>query len=101
MAFPDDDPESKFPPDDPNLLKNRSIPQRAIVISAGVIANIIFAYSLLFTQASPHTPILAGQVLLYVSGKFEHCPLLGCSPHLCHADNFSSVLPGRKRCRTP
>ena len=52
MAFPDDDPESKIPPEDPNLLKNRSIPQRAIVISAGVIANVIFAFSLLFTQVS-------------------------------------------------
>ena len=52
VAFPDDDPESKIPPDDPNLLKNRSIPQRAIVISAGVVANVIFAFSLLFTQAS-------------------------------------------------
>ena len=48
------DPESKFPPDDPDLLKNRSIPQRALVISAGVLANIVFAYSLLFTQASPY-----------------------------------------------
>ena len=56
VAFPDDDPESKFPPDDPNLLKNRSIPQRALVISAGVIANVIFAYSLLFTQASLRLP---------------------------------------------
>lgn len=55
MAFPDDDPESKFAPDDPDLLKNRSIPQRAIVISAGVIANVIFAFSLLFTQVSRHT----------------------------------------------
>ena len=54
VAFPDDDPESKFPPDDPDLLKNRSIPQRALVISAGVLANIVFAYSLLFTQASPY-----------------------------------------------
>ena len=52
MAFPDDDPDSKIPPDDPDLLKNRSIPQRAIVISAGVIANVVFAYGLLFTQAS-------------------------------------------------
>ena len=59
MAFPDDDPESKFPPDDPNLLKNRSIPQRALVISAGVLANIVFAYSLLFTQASPHRPLIS------------------------------------------
>ncbi|CAL5226212.1 g9051 [Coccomyxa viridis] len=52
VAFPDDDPESKFPADDPDLLKNRSIPQRALVISAGVLANIIFAYSLLFTQVA-------------------------------------------------
>lgn len=50
VAFPDDDPESKFDPEDPDLLKNRPIPQRALVISAGVIANAIFAFSLLFTQ---------------------------------------------------
>ena len=53
VAFPDDDPDSKFEPDDPNLLRNRSIPERALVISAGVIANIIFAYSLLLTQVRP------------------------------------------------
>ena len=50
VAFPDDDPESKFAPDDPDLLRNRSIPERALVISAGVLANIAFAYSLLVTQ---------------------------------------------------
>lgn len=50
VAFPDDDPESAYAPDDPDLLKNRSIPARALVISAGVIANIIFAYTVLFTQ---------------------------------------------------
>lgn len=50
VAFPDDDPESKFDAEDPDLLKNRSIAERAIVISAGVIANIIFAFSILFTQ---------------------------------------------------
>lgn len=50
VAFPDDDPQSGFQPDDPDLLKNRGIPARALVISAGVIANIIFAYSVLFGQ---------------------------------------------------
>lgn len=50
VAFPDDDPESMYTPDDPDLLKNRSIPERALVISAGVIANIMFAYSVLFGQ---------------------------------------------------
>ena len=32
-------PESEIPPTDPDLLKNRPILDRAIVISAGVIAN--------------------------------------------------------------
>lgn len=52
VAFPDDDPESEFKPDDPDLLKNRPIVDRALVISAGVIANVIFAYAVLFTQAN-------------------------------------------------
>ena len=51
VGFPDDDPDSLIPPDDPNLLRNRPILDRAIVISAGVIANLIFAYFLLVGQA--------------------------------------------------
>jgi len=51
VAFPDDDPKhSPFKPDDPDLLQNRSIPERGLVISAGVIANIIFALAVLFAQ---------------------------------------------------
>jgi membrane-associated protease RseP (regulator of RpoE activity) len=50
VGFPDDEPESKYPPNDPNLLRNRPILDRAIVISAGVIANLVFAYLLLVTQ---------------------------------------------------
>jgi membrane-associated protease RseP (regulator of RpoE activity) len=52
VGFPDDDPDSEIPPDDPNLLRNRPVLDRAIVISAGVIANLIFAYFLLVAQAS-------------------------------------------------
>lgn len=52
VAFPDDDPESEFSPDDPDLLKNRPILDRAFVISAGVLANAIFAYTVLFTQVN-------------------------------------------------
>jgi membrane-associated protease RseP (regulator of RpoE activity) len=51
VGFPDDDPDSDIPLDDPNLLRNRPILDRAIVISAGVIANLIFAYFLLVVQA--------------------------------------------------
>lgn len=50
VGFPDDDPESKFAQDDPDLLKNRPIIDRAIVLSAGVIANVLFAFAVLFTQ---------------------------------------------------
>ena len=50
VGFPDDDPDSEIPPNDPNLLRNRPILDRAIVISAGVIANLIFAYFVLALQ---------------------------------------------------
>jgi membrane-associated protease RseP (regulator of RpoE activity) len=50
VGFPDDDPDSDIPPEDPNLLRNRPVLDRAIVISAGVIANLIFAYLLLVVQ---------------------------------------------------
>ncbi len=53
VAFPDDeDEENNIPADDPSLMKNRPILDRAIVISAGVIANLIFAYVLIFAQLS-------------------------------------------------
>lgn len=51
VGFPDDDPDSEIPLDDPDLLRNRPIFDRAIVISAGVIANLVFAYFLLVAQA--------------------------------------------------
>jgi membrane-associated protease RseP (regulator of RpoE activity) len=50
VGFPDDDPDSDILPDDPNLLRNRPILDRAIVISAGVIANLLFAFLILTIQ---------------------------------------------------
>jgi len=47
VGFPDNDEESTIPPNDPDLLRNRPIIDRAIVISAGVVANFIFAYLVL------------------------------------------------------
>lgn len=52
VGFPDEEENSPIPPNDPDLLRNRPILDRAIVISAGVIANLIFAYFLLIGQAS-------------------------------------------------
>lgn len=51
VGFPDDDPDSEIDPNDPNLLRNRPVMDRAIVISAGVIANLLFAYFVLTAQA--------------------------------------------------
>ncbi|MGP1375709.1 MAG: RIP metalloprotease RseP [Almyronema sp.] len=50
VGFPDDDPDSKIAENDPDLLKNRPILDRAIVISAGVIANLVFAYLVFVAQ---------------------------------------------------
>lgn len=52
VGFPEPGSENDIPAADPNLLQNRPILDRAIVISAGVIANLIFAYFLLVTQVS-------------------------------------------------
>ncbi|MGD1860748.1 MAG: RIP metalloprotease RseP [Leptolyngbyaceae cyanobacterium] len=50
VGFPDDDPESQIPRQDPDLLRNRPVLDRAIVISAGVIANLLFAYLVFVVQ---------------------------------------------------
>lgn len=50
VGFPDEDPDSKISPDDPDLLGNRPVVDRAIVISAGVVANLIFAYLVFVIQ---------------------------------------------------
>jgi len=72
VGFPDDDPDSAIPEDDPDLLKNRPILDRAIVISAGVIANLLFAYCVFVAQFStvgvpetfnPQPGVLVPQVL--------------------------------------
>ena len=44
VSFPDDDPESDIPEDDPGRLANRPIWERACVVSAGVIANALLAF---------------------------------------------------------
>ena len=50
VAFPDDDEDSPIAKDDPNLLSNRPLPQRALVIAAGVLANLLLAWTVLIAQ---------------------------------------------------
>tara|TARA_Y100001968_G_C19439058_1_gene761473 strand:+ start:1940 stop:3016 length:1077 start_codon:yes stop_codon:yes gene_type:complete len=50
VSFPDDEKDISL--DDPDLMRNRSIPQRALVISAGVLANLLLAWLVLVSQAT-------------------------------------------------
>lgn len=52
VAFPDDDPDCPYPEDDPDLLRNRPMRDRALVIGAGVMANVAFALAILLTQVN-------------------------------------------------
>ncbi len=49
VSFPDEE-INNIDPRDPNLLKNRPVFQRVIVISAGVFANLILAYTILIVN---------------------------------------------------
>ncbi len=65
VSFPEDDSDLNIPSDDKDLLSNRPIFQRLIVISAGIIANLVIAWIVLFGQATfiglptaPHPGVL-------------------------------------------
>jgi membrane-associated protease RseP (regulator of RpoE activity) len=51
VSFPDEE-LNNIDPKDPNLLKNRPIFQRIIVISAGVFANLLLAYTILILNVT-------------------------------------------------
>ena len=51
VSFPDEE-INNIDPKDPNLLKNRPVFQRVIVISAGVVANLILAYIILIINVT-------------------------------------------------
>ena len=62
VSFPDEETDSLVEPNDPDLLKNRPIHQRAIVISAGVLAIYYLLGSyLLVKQALLEFPINLSQ----------------------------------------
>jgi membrane-associated protease RseP (regulator of RpoE activity) len=75
VGFPDDDPDSDIPKNDPNLLRNRPVMDRAIVISAGVIANLLFAYFVLVGQVG-----LVGIPTLNFEPGVKIAPVMADSP---------------------
>ncbi|MGB8702981.1 MAG: RIP metalloprotease RseP [Thermosynechococcaceae cyanobacterium] len=73
VAFPDDELDEAIAPNDPALLQNRPILDRAIVISAGVIANLVFAYVLILTQMAwvgvPELKMAPGVMIVQIASE--------------------------------
>jgi regulator of sigma E protease len=68
VSFPDDEPDSDLPEDDPGRISNRPVWQRFLVVSAGVTANAIIAYMLVLMVAGLSGSIPAGKYNVYAVG---------------------------------
>ncbi len=67
VSFPDDDKDSDLPQNSPDRLMNKPVWQRAIIFSAGVIANVICAYVLVFLTACLWHNMPSGKFDMYVN----------------------------------
>lgn len=67
VSFPDDDKDSELPKNSPDRLMNKPIWQRAIIFSAGVIANVICAYVLVLLTAALWHNMPSGKFDIYVN----------------------------------
>lgn len=67
VSFPDDDKDFDLPEDSPELFRNKPIGQRAFVVSAGVIANILCAMVLVFMTASVWGKLPENKYEVYVT----------------------------------
>ena len=66
VAFPDDEKDSELPPDSPERFANNPVWKRVIVISAGVVMNLIVAFLLVFLVAGIWGELPSGQADVYV-----------------------------------
>ncbi len=67
VAFPDDDKDSDLPLDSKDRFINRPVWQRMIVISAGVIANVITAFVLVILTASIWGQLPSGEYQIFLN----------------------------------
>ena len=67
VSFPDDDKDSDLPKNSPDRLMNKPVWQRAIIFSAGVIANVICAYVLVLLTAALWHNMPSGKFDIYVN----------------------------------
>jgi len=66
VSFPDDDKECDLPKDSPERFINKPVWQRAIVVSAGVISNVICAIALVMVVAIFSGKLPSGNYEVYV-----------------------------------
>lgn len=67
VSFPDDEKDSNLPADSEDRFINKPVWQRMVVISAGVIANIITAFVLVFLTAIVWKQLPSGQYEVYIN----------------------------------
>ncbi len=66
VAFPDDDKELNLPADSPDRFMNRPVYQRLVVVSAGVFANVVCAFVLVFLTAALWGHMPSGKYDIFV-----------------------------------
>jgi len=67
VAFPDDDKDSDLPMDSQDRFQNKPVWQRMIVISAGVLTNLVVAFLLVFLTAAIWGKLPSGEAEVYVT----------------------------------
>lgn len=72
VAFPDDEKDCGLSKDSPDRFSNKPVYQRAIVVSAGVLANIICAFAFVFLTAFLWGNIPTGKYNIYVNNIIAH-----------------------------
>ena len=68
VSFPDDEKDSDIPMDSPERFTNKPAWQRAVVVSAGVIANVICAFALVMFVATWTKHLPSGNFEIYTAG---------------------------------
>ncbi len=67
VSFPDDDKDCELPEDSPERFVNKPVWQRAVVVSAGVIANVICAIALVMLVAVVSHKLPSGNYKIYTA----------------------------------
>ena len=66
VSFPDDEKDCPLPKDSPERFLNKPLYQRAVVVSAGVVANIVCAFVLVFLTAFIWGYLPSGDYEVYI-----------------------------------